>query len=173
MTRVVEIQSWCIIESYRERNCAPPPIRDPMRTRPSSGRFDFRRSTVDLVLDGRNIQVPVIVSHDSVVADTTFLDFGPAYDCGPVVHRLDVFPDVDEGDHSQGLREHLTSIESPRHGTWVRGPRAPGSVPLLATLDVMEHPDSIRRQVGRPWFWPLTFSRFARCHCDGLGCHVT
>lgn len=144
-----------------------------MRTRPSSGRFDFRRSTVDLVLDGRNIQVPVIVSHDSVVADTTFLDFGPAYDCGPVVHRLDVFPDVDEGDHSQGLREHLTSIESPRHGTWVRGPRAPGSVPLLATLDVMEHPDSIRRQVGRPWFWPLTFSRFARCHCDGLGCHVT
>ena len=122
-----------------------------MRTRPSSRHFDFRRSTIDLVLNGRKVQVPVIVSHDPVVTDTSFLDFGPAYDCGPVVHRLEVFPDLDEGDDSQELRELLASIESPRLGTWVRGPRAPTSVPLLATLEVMEHPDFIRRQVGRPW----------------------
>lgn len=124
-----------------------------MRTQTSTARFDFRRPCVEIVHDQRSIEVPVLVSHDMVVADTTFLDFGPAYDRGPVVHRLDVYPDLSVEDYPQELRSVLGSIESPRQGKWARGPRAPESVPLLATLEVMEHPDSIRRQVGRSWFW--------------------
>lgn len=120
-----------------------------------SHSFDYRRPTVDLVFDGRSIALPLIVSHDVVVTDTTFLDFGPAYDCGPVLHRLDVFPDIDAAERSREIRGLLASIERPRRDKWVRGPRAPRLVPLLATLEVMEHPDSIRRQVGHPWFWWL------------------